>query len=89
MPGVLAALLLALVRRIAMFELAFLSNGPTTQTLVVVLYCAVFAAGIRALQSIDAMAVIYMVASMIWLLIALGFVNPTQIVARASKERTK
>jgi putative spermidine/putrescine transport system permease protein len=89
MPGVLAALLLALVRRIVMFELTFLTNGPTTQTLVVALYCAVFAAGVRAVQSIDAMAVIYMVTSMIWLLIALHFVNQTQIVARASKERPK
>jgi len=88
-PGVLAALLLALVRTIAMFELTFLTNGPTTQTLVVALYYAVFAAGVRAVQSIDAMAVIYMAASMIWFLIALRFVNPTQIVARAGKERTR
>ena len=88
-PGMLAALLLALVRTIAMFELTFLTNGPTTQTLVVALYYAVFAAGVRAVQSIDAMAVIYMATSMIWLLIALRFVNPTQIVARARKEPTK
>jgi putative spermidine/putrescine transport system permease protein len=40
-------------------------------------------------QSIDAMAVIYMITSMIWLLIAPRFVNPTQIVARAGKEPTK
>ena len=88
-PGMLAALLLALVRTIAMFELTFLTNGPTTQTLVVALYYAVFAAGVRAVQSIDAMAVIYMATSMIWLLIALRFVNPTQIVARARKEPAK
>jgi putative spermidine/putrescine transport system permease protein len=85
-PGLLAALLLVLVRALAMFELTFLTNGPTTQTLVVALYYAVFAAGVRAVQSIDAMAVIYMAASMIWLLIALRFVNPTQIVARARRE---
>ncbi len=89
LPGVLAALLLVLVRTLAMFELTFLTNGPTTQTLVVALYYAVFAAGVRAVQSIDAMAVIYMVTSMIWLLIALRFVNPTQIVARARKEPAK
>ena len=88
-PGVLAALLLVLVRTLAMFELTFLTNGPTTQTLVVALYYAVFAAGVRAVQSIDAMAVIYMVTSMIWLLIALRFVNPTQIVARARREPAK
>lgn len=84
-PGILAALLLVLVRTIAMFELTFLTAGPTSQTLVVALYYAVFAAGVRAVQSIDAMAVIYMVTTLIWLLIALRFVNPTQIVARAKR----
>jgi putative spermidine/putrescine transport system permease protein len=85
-PGMLAALLLVLVRTIAMFELTFLTAGPTSQTLVVALYYAVFAAGVRATQSIDAMAVIYMVTTLVWLLIALRFVNPTQIVARAKQE---
>ncbi|HVZ14843.1 MAG TPA: ABC transporter permease subunit [Bauldia sp.] len=85
LPGVLAALLLVLVRTIAMFELTFFTAGPTSQTLVVALYYAVFAAGVRAVQSIDAMAVIYMVTTLIWLLIALRFVNPTQIVARARR----
>jgi len=82
LPGVLAALLLVLVRTIAMFELTFLTAGPTSQTLVVALYYAVFSPGVRAVQSIDAMAVIYMVTALIWLVIALRFVNPTQIVAR-------
>ncbi|MDQ1850302.1 ABC transporter permease [Gemmobacter fulvus] len=81
-PGILAAMLLVLVRTVAMFELTFLTAGPTSQTLVVALYYSVFAAGVRSVQSIDAMAVIYMVTSLIWLLIALRFVNPTQIVAR-------
>ncbi|BCB20541.1 MULTISPECIES: ABC transporter permease [Bosea] len=85
MPGILAALLLVLVRTLAMFELTFLTAGPTSQTLVVALYYAVFAAGVRAVQSIDAMAVIYMVTTLIWLVIALRFVNPTQIVARAKR----
>jgi putative spermidine/putrescine transport system permease protein len=87
-PGILAALLLVLVRTIAMFELTFLTAGPTSQTLVVALYYAVFAAGVRAVQSIDAMAVIYMVTTLVWLLIALRFVNPTQIVARAKQTQT-
>ena len=86
LPGVLAALLLVLVRTLAMFELTFLTAGPTSQTLVVALYYAVFAAGVRAVQSIDAMAVIYMVTTLVWLLLALRFVNPTQIVARAKQE---
>jgi putative spermidine/putrescine transport system permease protein len=86
MPGVLAALLLVLVRTIAMFELTFFTAGPTSQTLVVALYYAVFAAGVRSVQSIDAMAVIYMVTTLVWLVIALWFINPTQIVARAKQE---
>ena len=85
-PGILAALLLVLVRTIAMFELTFLTSGPTSQTLVVALYYAVFAAGVRSGQSIDAMAVVYMATTLIWLLIALRFVNPTQIVTRAKRE---
>jgi len=83
MPGILAASLLVLVRTIAMFELTFFTAGPTSQTLVVALYYAVYAAGVRAGQSIDAMAVIYMLTTLVWLLIALRFVNPTQIVARS------
>jgi putative spermidine/putrescine transport system permease protein len=82
-PGLLAALLLVLVRTLAMFELTFLVAGPSTQTLVVSLYYAVFASGVRAQQSIDAMAVVYMVTTLIWLILALQFVSPTQIVARA------
>jgi putative spermidine/putrescine transport system permease protein len=85
-PGILAALLLVLVRTIAMFELTFFTAGPSSQTLVVALYYAVYAAGVRAGQSIDAMAVIYMLTTLIWLLVALRFVNPTQIVTRAKRE---
>ncbi len=85
LPGILAALLLVLVRTIAMFELTFLTAGPTSQTLVVALYYAVFAAGVRAGQSVDAMAVIYMITTLAWLLLALRFVNPTQIVTRAKR----
>jgi putative spermidine/putrescine transport system permease protein len=81
-PGILAAGLLVLVRTVGMFELTFLTAGPDSQTLVVALYYTVFAAGVRSAQSIDAMAVIYMVTTLIWLLIALRFVNPTQLVAR-------
>jgi len=84
-PGILAALLMVLVRTIAMFELTFFTAGPSSQTLVVALYYAVYAAGVRAPQSIDAMAVIYMVTTMVWLLVALRFVNPTQLVTRVKK----
>jgi putative spermidine/putrescine transport system permease protein len=85
-PGILAALLLVLVRTIAMFELTFFTAGPDSQTLVVTLYYAVGAAGVRSNQSIDAMAVVYMVTTLVWLLIALRFVDPTQIVTRAKRE---
>jgi putative spermidine/putrescine transport system permease protein len=81
-PGILAASVLVLVRTLAMFELTFLTAGSDSQTLVVALYYAVFAAGIRAGQSIDAMAVIYMLVSFALLVIALRFVNPTQLVAQ-------
>ncbi len=87
-PGVLAAMLLVLVRTVAMFELTFLTAGPTSQTLVVALYYSVFASGVRAVQSIDAMAVIYMATTLIWVLLALRFVNPTQIVARPRQPAT-
>ncbi len=85
-PGMLAALLLVLVRTIAMFELTFLVAGPTSQTLVVALYYAVFAAGVRATQSIDAMAVVYMGTTLVCLVLALRFVNPVQLVARVKQE---
>ena len=85
-PGILAALLLVLVRTIAMFELTFFTAGPGSQTLVVALYYAVYAAGVRAGQSIDAMAVVYMLATFVWLLIALRFVDPTQIITRVKRE---
>jgi len=84
-PGILSALLLVLVRTISMFELTFLTAGPTSQTLVVALYYAVFAAGVRPGQSIDAMAVVYMAATLVWLLVTLRFVSPTQIVGRARR----
>lgn len=88
-PGVLAAGLLVLVRTVAMFELTFLVAGPDTQTLVVALYYAVFAAGVRAGQSVDAMAMIYMAITVLWLLIALRFVNPTQLVSRVKEHPAK
>jgi len=84
-PGILAASLLVLVRTMAMFELTFLVAGPDSQTLVVALYYAVFAAGVRAPQSVDAMAMLYMLSTLVWLVIALRFVNPTQLVSRVKE----
>ncbi|HTF54380.1 MAG TPA: ABC transporter permease subunit [Pseudonocardia sp.] len=84
-PGMLAAAILVLVRTVGMFELTFLTAGPDSQTLVVVLYYSMSAAGIRAQQSVDAMAVIYTSTMLVLLVIALRFVNPTQLVARAKE----
>jgi putative spermidine/putrescine transport system permease protein len=81
-PGMLAAALLVLVRTVGMFELSFFTAGPGTEPLVVVLYYAAFAPGVRASQSIDAMAVIYMGLMLTLLVAALSFVNPTNLVAR-------
>jgi len=86
LPGLLAAGILVLIRTVGMFELSFLTAGPSSQTLVVSLYAAVFGAGIRAQQEIDAMAVIYTASMMVLLLIALRFVNPTQLVTRVREE---
>jgi putative spermidine/putrescine transport system permease protein len=40
---------------------------------------------VRAPQSVDAMAMIYMIVTLVWLLIALRFVNPTQLVSRVKE----
>jgi putative spermidine/putrescine transport system permease protein len=85
-PGMLAASILVLVRTVGMFELTFLTAGPDSQTLVVALYYSMSAAGIRAQQSVDAMAVMYTLMMLVLLLVALRFVNPTQLVARVREE---
>jgi putative spermidine/putrescine transport system permease protein len=72
-----------------MFELTFLVAGPDSQTLVVSLYYAVFAAGVRAPQSVDAMAMVYMGVTLVWLIIALMFVDPTQLVSRVKSENAR
>ena len=87
-PGMLAASILVLVRTIGMFELTFLTAGPGSQTLVVSLYEAMFSAGIRAQQAVDAMAVIYTGSMLVLLVIALRFVNPTQLVTRLKETPT-
>jgi putative spermidine/putrescine transport system permease protein len=86
-PGILAASILVVVRTVGMFELTFLTAGPDSQTLVVALFSAMSAAGIRAQQSVDAMAVVYTAMMLVLLVVALRFVNPTQLVARVREER--
>lgn len=88
LPGLLAAAILVLIRTVSMFELTFLTAGPTSQTLILSLYYAVFASGIRAPQSVDAMAVVYSLSTLVLLVIALRLVNPTQVVSQAPADRT-
>ncbi|GAA2154683.1 ABC transporter permease [Actinomadura napierensis] len=89
LPGILAAGILVLVRTVAMFELTFLVADADSQTLIVALYSAAFTPGIRAAQAIDAMAVMYMAVSAVLLVIALIFVNPTQIVAQVREAQAE
>jgi putative spermidine/putrescine transport system permease protein len=87
-PGILAAGILVLVRTVGMFDLTFLVSGPPSDTLVVAIYRAMTSAGgaePRALVS--AMAVMYTVMMLIILIIALRFINPTQLVARVKDSR--
>lgn len=82
-PGILTAGILAIVRTIALFELTYLVATTTESlTLVVALYGDATAAGIRAHQSISAMAVIYTATTMSLVIVALFFVKPTQFVVR-------
>jgi putative spermidine/putrescine transport system permease protein len=88
-PGILAASVLVLVRTVGMFELTYLVAGTDSQTLVVRLFNSMSAAGIRPQQQTDAMAVVYMLTMLVLLVIALRFVNPTQLVTRVAEEREK
>ncbi|GLX11032.1 ABC transporter permease subunit [Microbispora sp. NBRC 16548] len=81
-PGLLAAGVLTLVRVVGQFELTFLVAGPHSQTIVVALFGASLQAGQLPSQQIDAMAVIYMLTTLVLLLIALRFVDPTSVAAR-------
>jgi putative spermidine/putrescine transport system permease protein len=82
LPGILAGAVMVLVRTVGMFELTFLTAGADSETLVVALYAAKSGAGIRADQTVDAIAVVYMLSTVLLLLVALRFVNPTQLVTR-------
>ncbi|MCA5892246.1 ABC transporter permease subunit [Isoptericola sp. NEAU-Y5] len=87
-PGILAAAILVLVRTVGMFELTFLVSGPQSDTLVVAIYRAMTSAGGgEARQLISAMAVIYTTTMLAMLVVALRFVNPTQLVAQVKDAR--
>ena len=87
-PGILAAGILVLVRTVGMFELTFLVSGPQSDTLVVAIYRAMTSAGgSEARALVSSMGVIYTAMMLVILIIALRFINPTQLVARVKESR--
>lgn len=87
-PGILASCVLVLVRTVGLFELTFLVSGPGSDTLVVAIYRAMTSSGGgEARQLVSAMGVMYTVTMMAILVVALRFVNPTQLVARVRESR--
>lgn len=81
-PGLLAAGVLTLVRVVGQFELTFLVAGPNSQTLVVALYGSAVQGGQLPSQQVDAMAVVYMLTTLVLLAISLRFVDPTSVATR-------
>jgi putative spermidine/putrescine transport system permease protein len=87
-PGILAASILVLVRTVGMFDLTFLVSGPNSDTLVVAIYRAMTSAGGgESRQLISSMGVLYTALMLIILIIALRFINPTQLVAQVKEAR--
>jgi putative spermidine/putrescine transport system permease protein len=87
-PGILAASILVLVRTVGMFDLTFLVSGPTSDTLVVAIYRAMTSAGGgESRQLISAMGVVYTGMMLVILIVALRFINPTQLVAQVKESR--
>ena len=78
LPGILTSCVLVLVRTIVMFDLSFLTSGPNSQPLVVVLYYIIFAPGVRSTAAIDAVAVMYMMLATALLIVAMVLVNPVR-----------
>ncbi len=79
-PGILTAGILSLVKSISLFDLTYLIAGGGNQTIVVALYSDAYAAGSRAPQAVDALAVVYFLISFTCLVVSLRFVSPTQMV---------
>src|SRR5439155_1172573 len=77
-----SALAPVLVESVTNFALTFLASDSRSQTLVVALYYPVFAAGMRPIYSVDAMAVLYMGIVLLILVAALRCVRPPQMVFR-------
>ncbi|MDQ0092550.1 ABC transporter permease [Paeniglutamicibacter psychrophenolicus] len=87
-PGILAAAILVLVRTVGMLELTYLVSGPTSDTLVVFIYRAMTSSGGgEARQLVIGIGVLYTAMMLIVLVVALRFVNPTQLVTRVNESR--
>jgi putative spermidine/putrescine transport system permease protein len=73
---------------VGMFDLTFLVSGPTSDTLVVAIYRAMTSAGGgESRQLISAMGVVYTGMMLVILIVALRFINPTQLVAQVKESR--
>ena len=84
-PGLLTAGVLILVNTVSNFELTFLVSGSARRRSSSRLFYNVFAGGVRPVYSVDAMALMYMTTVLVFLLIALRFVRPTQMVFRLDR----
>lgn len=82
LPGVLAASILTLVRVFGAFELTFFVAGPQSKSLIVAVFGAAANPAGSAPPLVAAMAVCYLATSLVVFVLALSFVNPTQIVSR-------
>ncbi len=85
--GVFAAALLVAVRTLGNFELTFLVAGSESKTLVVAVYDAISATGLRAPQSVDAVAMIYVVIIVALVAMAMGLVPSDGLVAGVATRR--
>jgi putative spermidine/putrescine transport system permease protein len=87
--GVSAAAVLVVVRTLGNFELTYLVAGSESQTLVVAVYGAITATGLRAPQLVDAVAMIYVVMVIALVALAMRLVPPDGLAAsvrRRSRE---
>jgi putative spermidine/putrescine transport system permease protein len=88
-PGLLAAGVLVLVRTIAQFELTFFPAGPQNNTLVVAIFSAQQGTHGASFSIIACVAVIYMLTTLVVLIPAFRFIDPTQLVTQLKERPTK
>jgi putative spermidine/putrescine transport system permease protein len=79
--GIAVAAVLVAVRTLGNFELTYLVAGSESQTLVVAVYGAITATGLRAPQSVDAVAMIYVLMIVTLVIFAVRLVPPEGFAA--------